>query len=65
MTQHQHINEAIEQAAQAGDGALGNSMIGERATSSKRRITGARDVIRRFLENMPDDMTVAEILEDF
>ena len=57
------IREALEIAAGAGDESIGNASLGGRVTASPRRITGAREVIKRFCELLPSDTTVADILE--
>lgn len=62
-TMSAEILEAIEIAAGAGDEAVGSASMGRRVTSSPRRITGAREVIKRFCELLPSDTTVADILE--
>jgi hypothetical protein len=59
----EEILEALENAAGAGDYAIGSSSLGSRVTSSPHRITGAREVIKRFCELLPSDTTVADVLE--
>jgi hypothetical protein len=62
------VQEALEVAAGAGDDNIGSMRCMERgdmrATVSPHRITGARTVIKFFLENLPEDMAVREILEE-
>ena len=54
------VLEAIEAAAEAGDPNIG-STFGRRTTSSRRREDRTRMTILRFLENVPEGMTVLEI----
>lgn len=58
------VLDALEAAAEAGDGALGGSQfMGGHRTSSRRRVHDVRAAIRRFLEALPEDMTVMQVLE--
>ncbi len=57
------ILAALEIAAGAGDYAISSASLRKRATSSPQRVTGAREVIKRFCELLPSDTTVADILE--
>jgi hypothetical protein len=61
------VEDALEVAAGAGDDAISAfecmARGDMRSAPSKRRITGAKLVIRMFLENLPADMTAAEMLE--
>jgi len=56
------IQEAIEQAAGADDGAINHLYSDTRTTPSPRRISGAREVIKRFLQNVPEHLTVSDLL---
>ena len=60
------IRDALETAAGAGDYSISSLACAERgdmrATPTKRRITGAKLVIRMFLEAVPPEMTAVEIL---
>lgn len=53
------VREAIEAAAEAGDPNIGSSF--GPTTSSRRREARTRATILRFLENVPEGMTVLEI----
>jgi hypothetical protein len=61
------IKDALEAAAGAGDEEISSMRCMERGDMrtqpSKRRIGGARIVIRMFLEGVPPEMTAAEMLE--
>lgn len=56
------VAEAVEEAAQAGDRSIeGGFSIDAKAASSARRIAAARNIIMRFLDNVPDEITVMEL----
>ena len=50
------VAEAIEAAAGADDEALSKL-----AVPSARRVVTARNIVRRFLQNVPDHMTAMEL----
>lgn len=52
------IQEAIEVAAGAGDPGLAE---GRRATTGRKRIWSTRQTILRFLQNVPDEMSVLDL----
>lgn len=62
------VKDALEAAAGAGDDAISSMACFERGDMrtqpSKRRIGGARIVIRMFLESLPSEMTAAEMLAE-
>jgi len=53
------VIDALEAAAGAGYDFGG---IGKRQSISRRRTDDARRVVQRFLESLPEDMTVLDIL---
>lgn len=55
------IADAIEAAAGADHDAL-TRLVNPSAAPSDRRITHVTHIIRRFLQNVPDDMTAMEML---
>lgn len=57
------VQDALDAAAGAGDDSLTGLEIGRRALPTERRITGAREVVKRFLEQLPGEMSVFEVLE--
>jgi hypothetical protein len=61
----EQVAEALAVAAGADDDKLmdGGWGLPSHATSSRRRIGKVRMAISRFLENLPDDMMVHDIVE--
>lgn len=57
------LHEAIEAAANAGDRAVGSLMNRKSSVSSPEREASIRNSIRRFLESLPEETTVLELLE--
>lgn len=61
------IEAALEQAAEAGDDRILASNpavhLRARSTSSDRRVEDVRNTIRRFLELLPEDLSVRDLLE--
>lgn len=55
------IEEAIEAAASAGNETVGGAFVKSRAPAAEA-IARARNVIRRFLQSLPDEsMTVLDL----
>jgi hypothetical protein len=52
---------AIETAAGADDPRLSSLHDSPLAVSARRRVAAARNLIRRFLEHVPDDACVLEL----
>lgn len=63
---HQIVQDALENAAGADDAGISGVFVelGGRTTPSGKRISGAREVIKRFLEDLPSEITAEEILEE-
>jgi hypothetical protein len=58
------IDDAIANAASAGNGSQTPVMTRPGFSNvSRRRVTMAREIIRRFLEDVPDGATVLELRE--
>lgn len=60
------ITDAIEAAADSDNRFLAGD-LGRHATSTRHRVAAIKNTVIRFLENLPEDMTVIEIrqaLED-
>lgn len=53
------VQDAIEAAAGADDAAISESF--GRRNVSRRRLGSARTVVVRFLENLPEDLTVLDL----
>lgn len=56
------VIEALEAAADSDNRFLAGD-LGRHATSSHHRVATTKTTILRFLENLPEDMTVIEIRE--
>ena len=57
------VLDALEAAAESGDGAITRDFVSGPRVSSNRRVAVTKNVIVRFLENLPEDLTVMEIRE--
>ena len=60
------VTEALGVAADSDNRFLAGD-LGKHVTSSRHRVAATKNTIMRFLENLPEDMTVIEIrrtLED-
>ena len=57
------IDDAIEATAGAGDREISMFSKLERAVASEQRVKRTRQTIVRFLQNVPDDLTVFELRE--
>jgi hypothetical protein len=61
MTQVSDVAAALEMAAGAGDEALTGGMINRRSIPSPERERTTYEIVRRFVEAIPEGTTVDEL----
>lgn len=62
MPQIDNIEEVLENAAPRRENA--GFSTHHRATASRKDVTGTLNTVIRFLEDVPEDMSVRELLEE-
>jgi len=58
------VLDALESAAEAGDERITRDSVSGPRVSSNRRTAAVKNIILRFLENCPEDLTVNEVRQE-